>query len=203
MRVATAALVLLSYLLGSLPVGLLVARRVSGVDIRSRGSGNIGTANVVRVSGWAAGALVLVADVLKGALPVLAARWLGLPGLVAAAAGLAAVAGHDWSLFLRFRGGKGVATSLGVVLVFAPAAALALVLVWAAIVAATRYSSLGSLAGLVLAAPAVRLAGGPPEAVWFCLAAAALGVWRHRENIARLASGREHRLGGPGRPRDA
>ncbi len=194
-----AALVLLAYLLGSVPVGLFVARRVSGVDIRRQGSGNIGTANVARVAGWRAGVLVFAADVLKGALPVLAARWLGLPGPVAAVAGLAAVVGHDWSVFLRFRGGKGVATSLGAVAVFAPPAALLLVLLWAALVAVTRYSSVGSLAGLILSAPLVRLTGGPPEAVWFCLAAALLGVWRHRDNLARLAEGREHRLGGPGR----
>lgn len=190
----SALVVLAAYLLGSVPVGVLVSRRLGGVDIRSQGSGNIGTANVMRVSGWRAGVIVMILDILKGVLPVAAAGRLGLPGAAAAAAGLAAVAGHNWSPFLGFRGGKGVATSLGVVIAFSPVAALVLFVIWVAIVAATRYSSLGSITALLLCAPVMSWAGGPPEGVAFALAATLIGLWRHRQNVVRLLQGREHKI---------
>lgn len=199
-----AAVIILSYLLGSVPFGLLIAQAVRGVDIRTIGSGNIGMANVMRACGPAAGAAVLVVDALKGALPVLAARGLELSPWAAALAGLAAVVGHNWSVYLGFRGGKGVATSLGVVIALAPAAALALVVVWAVLVAATRISSVGSMAALALSPLVMWLFGQPAPNVFFCAAAAVLGLYRHRENMTRLLQGRENRItpGGRGSPPD-
>ncbi len=191
---ASALVIIGAFLLGSVPVGVVVSRRLAGVDIRSHGSGNIGTANVVRVSGWRAGVIVMICDILKGVLPVLLARWLELPGPLAAAAGLAAVAGHNWSPFLGFRGGKGVATSLGVIIAFSPPAALILFALWLGIVAATRYSSLGSITSLLLSAPVMYAVGGPPEAVAFCAVTTVLGLWRHRQNISRLLQGRENKI---------
>ncbi len=189
------------YVLGSLPVGLVLTRLLTGVDVRSQGSGNIGTVNVARVAGWGVGLLVLVADALKGALPLLAARALDL-GLGAGVAGaLAAVAGHNWSLFLRGRGGKGVATSLGAVIVLSPAAAAVLLGVWVAAVAVTRYASVGSVLAYLVSPLVMAAVGGPQEAVAFCTAAAAMGVWRHRENLRRLRRGEENPIRGlRGRP---
>ncbi len=187
-------LILLSYALGAVPVGLLLARAARGVDVRAVGSGNIGTANVVRAAGLPVGLAVLACDVLKGMAPVLCARALGLPLWAGAGGGLAAVIGHNWSVFLRGRGGKGVATSFGVILAMAPKVALALLGVWVVLVALTRYSSVGSIAGLALAPVLMRFTGQPPEAVAFALAAAILGIYRHRANLARLRAGTEHKI---------
>lgn len=192
-----AVVILLSYLLGAVPFGLLVARVIGGVDVRTVGSGNIGTANVLRACGPAAGAAVLVIDALKGALPVLAAQALGLSPWVAAAAGLAAVIGHNWSIYLGCRGGKGVATSLGVVIALAPAVAMTLFLLWVILVALTRYSSVGSMVALAISPLAMWLFGQPAPSISFCAAAAALGLFRHRENMVRLLQGRENRITPP------
>lgn len=183
-----------SYLLGAVPVGVLVSRRVAGVDVRAHGSGNTGTANVMRVAGWGAGLTVMLSDISKGALPVLAAGWFGLPPLWGAAGALAAVVGHNWSIFLRGRGGKGVATTAGAILVLAPEAALILYGIWIVLVLLTRYSSVGSLAALISGPILVRLMRQPEEAYVFSLAAAALGIFRHRANIARLLQGKENKI---------
>lgn len=187
-------LIAASYLLGAIPAGLLLARAARGVDVRQVGSGNIGTANVMRAAGVGVGLAVLSCDVLKGAAPVLASRALGLPLWTAAVAGLAAVAGHNWSVFLRGRGGKGVATSFGVILAFAPKVALVLLVTWVGLVALTRYSSVGSIAGLALAPALMALTRQPREAVAFAAVAAVLGIYKHRANLARLLAGTEHRI---------
>ena len=116
----TVVVLALGYLLGSLPTGLLVVRALTGQDIRAAGSGNIGTVNVYRVAGLWASILVLAVDMLKGAVPVILARMWGQPAETQVAGGLAAIAGHNWSLFLRFGGGKGIATSFGVLLAISP-----------------------------------------------------------------------------------
>lgn len=195
-----AVVLIVSYLLGALPVGLLMARWIGGVDLRSQGSGNVGMANAVRVAGWKTGAVVMAADMLKGVVAVLLARSLHLPPPAVAAAGMAAVAGHNWSVFLGFRGGKGVATSLGVAFVLGPKVALLLMVLWFAVVALTRYSSLASIIGLVAAPFAMWLGRQPQEAIIFCAAAAVLGVVRHRGNIARLLRGEENKISGRSRP---
>lgn len=192
-------LVLLAYLVGGIPTGLLLVRAIKGVDIRRYGSGNIGTANVIRVAGPWTGAAVFVADFLKGLLPILLARQVtGLP-LSEALVGLAAVCGHCWPVYLRFRGGRGVATGVGALAAVAPALALAGILTWLVVVGLTRYASAGSLAGLGVAAGlfiANTLGGGyRPEYLIMVLGGAAVIVWRHRENIGRLIRGEERPMG--------
>ena len=186
--------VLAGYLLGSVPFGLLLGWR-RGVDIRERGSGNIGATNVLRVVGKAEAAATLVLDGLKGAAPVLAARVLGTGDHWAAAAGLSAVLGHCFPVFLRFRGGKGVATALGALLAALPAVGLVAVLVWLLTALSFRYSSLAAL----LAAASVPVAAAAWEGrgplLAFTLVLAGLIVVRHHENIRRLWRGEEQKIG--------
>lgn len=195
------ALAVAGYLLGSVPFGVLVARALAGVDVRREGSGNIGATNVGRTAGPAAGVVTLVLDVAKGALPALAAGALfepAGPGGAAwpAAAGVAAFLGHLFPPWLRFRGGKGVATALGVVLALSPWVALAAVLTFAAALWATRIVSVGSLAGAATCAGGMLLAHGPRSpATWAVAFMAAAIVVRHRANIGRLARGEERQLG--------
>lgn len=184
-------------LLGSVPVGWIAVRLRRGVDVRTCGSGNIGTANVMRVAGPRLAAVVLVADVCKGAIPVLATRELGLGTAWQVAAAIAAVAGHNWSPFLRFKGGKGVATSFGGLLALQPWAAAGVAVVWIAAVALTRYSSVGSMAGGLSAPLFLWALGADPAAVVYGLVGGALIVLQHRANIRRLWRGEELRIWPP------
>lgn len=187
------ALIAAAFLLGSIPTGVLVARR-RGVDLGRVGSGNIGASNVGRALGRRWAVLVLLADAAKGLAPVLAARALDGPAWLPAAVGVAAVAGHVFSIFLRGRGGKGVATSLGAALALAPVPALACFAIYAVLYAAFRISSVGSLAG-VIAFPILLWALGPRDAhaLAFGIAVALLVVVRHKDNIRRLRKGEELR----------
>ena len=181
-----AGLVLLGYLSGSIPFGLLLVRATRGVDVRERGSGNIGATNVARVAGKPLGVLVLVLDALKGALPVLLARAVESGPVVPAAVGLAAFAGHVAPPWLGFRGGKGVATALGVLAVLAPRAALAGALTYGLVLALWRISSVGSLlAGLVAVAVAWLVPGTPVASAGLVLVLFAAMLWTHRGNIGR------------------
>lgn len=183
------------YLLGSIPFGVLVARAVRGVDVRASGSGNIGATNVARVVGVGPGLVVLALDAGKGALAVVLARAL-LPGAdgVQALAGLCAVLGHIAPFSLGFRGGKGVATALGVLAVLVPAAALAGVLVYAGVFALSRISSLGSLSGGTAAVAASAVWPGTRLSVGCTAVLFALILFTHRGNIRRLLSKNETRL---------
>lgn len=185
----------LAYLSGSIPFGLLIGRWVRRVDIRDYGSGNIGTTNAMRVLGARWAAVIFALDVAKGALPVWLAQEVGVSLLGQAAVGLLAVAGHNWSVFLRFRGGKGVATSLGVLLATAPLAAGVAAIVWVLTVAASGYASLGSMVGLTAAAVALFLSGQPEVLALMGAVLAAVAVWQHRANIKRLVAGKELRWG--------
>ena len=183
------------YLIGSIPFAYLLARRIGGIDVRLAGSGNVGAANVLRTTG-VAGALVVVAlDAGKGAATVLLARGLDGGAAVPAAAGLAAILGHIYPVWLRFRGGKGVATACGVFALLAPAAALISAALFVATVWWTRYVSLGSLAAATALAPAAYLTGAPLATVVAAIAAAAIVFERHRANLARLRGGTERRVG--------
>ena len=178
------ALIAGAFLAGAIPFGFLLARR-RGVDIRAHGSGNIGATNVTRVLGARYGALVLVLDALKGALPTATALAAGADPRLVAATGGAAILGHCFSPFLRGRGGKGVATALGVFVVIAPATVGVAVAVFAVVLAATRVPALGSLAGSAAIAAGLLSRGGGPYAVLACVTTALL-VYTHRTNLARL-----------------
>jgi glycerol-3-phosphate acyltransferase PlsY len=193
--VHAAACLLLGYLAGSVPFGVLLTRWFRGVDVRQSGSGNIGATNVTRVAGKKLGAVVLLLDALKGALAVALAQWL-LPEepRLHAAVGLAAFLGHVYPIWLKLNGGKGVATALGVLALLVPLAALAGALVYAGLVAAWRVSSIGSLAGGLTAVGVAFLTARAPEYAWLSALLFALILWTHRSNILRLLRHTERRF---------
>ncbi|MDH3445141.1 MAG: glycerol-3-phosphate 1-O-acyltransferase PlsY [Deltaproteobacteria bacterium] len=188
------ALIVSAYLLGSVPSGYLLGR-LTGVDVRKAGSGNVGATNVARVLGKGQGVLTLMADAAKGWLPVYAALAIDPSLLVAILAGAAAFLGHLYPIFLRFEGGKGVATAVGVLLSLAPIVAMVLCGIFAVTVAASRVVSLGSMAAAVAAPFALWIAGYPPMVVATGGFMAAMITWRHRGNIRRLLAGTEPRFG--------
>lgn len=199
-RVAILAWVLsgVAYLAGSIPFGLLLAR-ARGVDIQAVGSGNIGATNVARTLGKQLGALVLVADMLKGGLPMAAARWLlGLDARAEphfyVAVGLAAVVGHCFPVWLRFKGGKGVATALGVYLVVDPLAAVLCIGLFALAYAAFRISAVGSLAATSAFPALLWMRDHPMSHVVLALLIAVVIVIQHRGNLGRLRRGEEHKV---------
>ena len=192
------ALVVLAYAVGSIPASLLIARYVRGVDLRQFGSGNVGATNLYRAAGlpYAAGAAFF--DIAKGYVPTF--LFVALDGVevpqLALVYGGAAVLGHVFPVFAKFRGGKGVATGAGVYLALAPEAVGLAVLVWALVVAATRIVSVGSLAAATTLPAIVWLTQGSADFVlWSTLPLVALVWWTHRTNIVRLLSGREPRTG--------
>ena len=189
-------LILISaYLIGSIPFALLLAKGWGAPDLREVGSGNVGAANVLRATGVAAGVLAAVLDIGKGAASVMLALRMNADGSTAAAAGLAAIIGHIYPIWLRFRGGKGVATACGVFSVLTPLAVPPALLVFIATVWATQYISLGSILAS-LALPTVAYAvGTPTPAVVVACVAAAIIIFRHRSNLGRLRAGTERRLG--------
>jgi glycerol-3-phosphate acyltransferase PlsY len=191
----TALALAAAYLIGAIPVGLVVGRLFSGVDVRRRGSGNIGATNVLRTLGPAAAGLTLAGDVAKGYAAVALARGLDGAPAVAALAAVLAVVGNCWPVYLGFRGGKGVATGLGAFLALIPWAVLAAAVVWGATTGVSRYVSLGSVAACVALPVAAALLGYALTVVGAAAAAAIIIVWRHRENLRRLRAGTERRLG--------
>ncbi len=181
----------LAYVGGSIPMGLLVSRWAKGVDIRKHGSGNIGATNVLRTIGARWAVVVFLFDAAKGVLPVLLGRHLGLTPAMLALVAFLAVAGHNWSCFLRLKGGKGVATSLGVLLALAPGVAAAVALIWVFVVAVTGYASLGSMLALGTAGPILQLTAAPAALVWLGVVLFLMTVYQHRANIKRLIQGKE------------
>jgi glycerol-3-phosphate acyltransferase PlsY len=185
--------VIASYMLGSVPTGLLLGKAL-GVDIRTYGSGNIGATNVYRALGRRVGVITLLGDCLKGLVPVLAARWSGLPDIWVAAAGLAAFLGHVYTVFLRFKGGKGVATALGVFLGSSPLAVLIALGGFALILGKWRYVSLASITTAAAMPLIVAVIDRRPIIIIMTILIATLVIWKHRENIGRLKTGTEHRF---------
>ncbi|RTG98425.1 glycerol-3-phosphate 1-O-acyltransferase PlsY [Thermus scotoductus] len=184
----------LAYLLGSVPAGVLVARTY-GVDIRKVGSGNIGATNVLRALGPGPALVVAFFDVFKGGIAVLIARAVGIEGPLLGGVALAAVLGHNYSLFLGFKGGKGVATSFGTLLFLDPILALWTFPIGVSVMLLTRYVSAGSMTGGV-AATVLALALARP--LWEVVTVALMTLlifWTHRENLKRLQAGTERRLG--------
>ncbi|MCK9284473.1 MAG: glycerol-3-phosphate 1-O-acyltransferase PlsY [Rhodocyclaceae bacterium] len=187
--------VLLGYLLGSLPFAVIVSRAFGLADPRSFGSGNPGATNVLRTGNKAAAVLTLLGDAAKGLAAMLIAGALGGDGTMVAVAGLAAFFGHLFPLFLRFKGGKGVATALGVLAGFSGWLALICVAAWVLVAAVSRYSSLAALVAAVVAPTAAWWLKLPVESTLAVAMMAAMLIQRHRANIQRLLSGTEGRLG--------
>ena len=189
-----AILVLAGYLIGAIPFALLLARRKGGTDVRRAGSGNVGAANVLRVAGAPLAVGVMALDLGKGCAAVLLARSAGATEATLAAVAGAAVAGHVFPLWLRFRGGKGVATAGGAFAVLAPGAAALAAAAFIGVVWLTRYVSLGSMVAAVVLAAAVPFTGASAPVVACAATVAALVLYRHRGNMARLHEGRERRI---------
>ena len=205
------AVVLIGYLLGSIPFGLLISKRSGKVDVRQYGSGKIGATNVLRAAGRKAAALVVVLDVSKGALAVVLAGLIvggeylavgdfGLGRLVAQVlAALAAMAGHNWSVFLKFQGGRGVATFFGGLIALCPVAAIFGGQIFIIGAGLTKFASLGSIAGVVgtyaILVPLTIMNGFPIEYLAYALIGTIIIIVMHRGNIRRLISGKERKLG--------
>ena len=183
------------YLVGSVPFALLLARRWGTADLRRIGSGNLGAANVLRASGLTAGVLVALLDLAKGALSVSLAERISDHAAAPALAGLAAIVGHIYPVWLRFRGGKGVATACGVFSILTPAVVPPVMAIFLATVWLTKYISLGSMLATLALPPIAYAVGSPAPAVAVAFAASALIVFRHRSNLARLRTGTERRIG--------
>lgn len=201
-----AAVIVLSYLLGSIPWGYILLRWRLGLDIREYGSGRIGMSNVLRTAGGRVAALVLVLDLGKGILAVVLAREVIEAAPAEVAAGLLVLVGHNWPIFLQFRGGRGIATGLGGLAVMAPIAAGLGALAFIPVTLITRYLSLGSVTAVViacLAALGLSLAGIYPNTyTLYAFLGGAIIIWQHRDNIRRLRQGNERRLGHPARKLD-
>jgi glycerol-3-phosphate acyltransferase PlsY len=192
----TLAMISVGYALGSIPFALLLVRWLGGIDLRRSGSGNIGAANAFRTSGPLLGLVILTLDIAKGAATVLLARRMG-GGVAPAVAGVAAVLGHVYPIWLGFRGGKGVATACGVFALLAPLATAIGGLAFLVTTLWTKYVSLGSVVGTLLVGPAAYFTNAPGSVVIGAFVTAAVVVQRHRENLRRVLAGVEHRVRGP------
>lgn len=182
-----------AYLIGSIPTGLLLGKAY-GIDVRKEGSGNIGATNLYRTVGRKVGIITLLGDCLKGLLPVIFVKFSALPPEAAALVGLAAFCGHVFSVFLKFRGGKGVATALGVFLALAPVAVAIAIALFALVMFVWRYVSLGSIVAAAAMPVAVFFLGGSRAVTAVTIVIAAIVIIRHHENIGRLLSGNESRF---------
>ncbi|OIO98511.1 MAG: acyl-phosphate glycerol 3-phosphate acyltransferase [Armatimonadetes bacterium CG2_30_66_41] len=193
---APAAFLLGSYVIGSVPFGYWLCKLVKGIDVRQAGSGNIGFTNVWRVAGPPLACLVFALDLAKGMVPTLIAHHF-LPGndVWRLLVGSAAIAGHNWSLFLKFKGGRGVCTTLGVLFALTPAAAAFTFVVWLTMVLTTRYVSLGSIAGSIAYPAVILVTHHSTPLVVFSLLAGAAVIARHVPNIKRLLRGEENKFG--------
>jgi glycerol-3-phosphate acyltransferase PlsY len=194
--VIAAACIIASYLVGAIPFGLFFGKFFGGVDVRTVGSGNIGATNVLRGAGKKAALMTLLSDALKGLVPVLLTAWIGNDDTITALSGIAAIIGHNFPVYLRFKGGKGVATSFGVVLAVAPWTGLVCLLTWAAAAAVWRFSSLSALIAFALY-PLITFAyhGDSRPLSLLSLVVFGLMYFRHRDNIKRLLAGTEPKIG--------
>jgi acyl phosphate:glycerol-3-phosphate acyltransferase len=193
--IATYIVLVTGYLLGSIPFAYLLARRHRGIDLRLAGSGNVGAANLLRTTTKKIGVSAMALDVGKGIASVLVARQIDPGATGPAVAGIAAVLGHIYPVWLGFRGGKGVATTCGVFSILAPQATAIATLVFLVLVWWTRYISLGSVAGSVMLAPLAYLTGAAEATIIAAATVAAIIVHRHRSNLRRVFAGVERRLG--------
>ena len=190
-------LVVASYFIGAFPTSYVMGRVVRGIDLRQQGSGNLGATNVFRVLGWKAAVPVFLVDIFKGFAPTFFfPRIASSPHWEwALAFGAAAILGHVFSVYVRFKGGKGVAAGAGVFLALAPWAVLAGLIVWISLVATTRIVSISSIVAVIVVPPVVYLTKGAGPVLWLSLALMAFVIFAHRANIGRLRRGEEHRFG--------
>ena len=189
-------LVIFAYLLGSVPSGVVVSRVMGGADPRSGGSGNIGATNVLRTLGKKAAVATLAGDFVKGVIPVLIAMALLPEGyFFLYLTAMAAILGHDFSFLLAFKGGKGVATTIGAITVLSPLVALLLLATWISVVVVTRFSSAGALTAAAMSPIFALFVVKDGRFALFCVAAAALLIYQHRVNIKKLLAGTESRVG--------
>ena len=201
-------IILIGYFLGAIPFGLIIGKLARGIDVREYGSGNIGFSNVLRVAGAKAGIATLIGDVAKGALAALIGGIIiggDIAGIAQVVAAVAAVLGHNWSIYLKFEGGKGVDTSLGGLIAMSPWVGLACLATGLIVIFISRYVSVGSISGaassIVILVPLVALGHQPVEYLIYGIIVTVLIVFRHRDNIGRLRSGTESRLGQKGEKR--
>ena len=187
--------IIIGYIFGSIPSGLVLVKMVCGIDIREYGSKNIGTTNVFRTVGGRMASIVLIADVIKGILAVLLVRYFFESNLqLELLTAIASLLGHNYSIFLGFKGGRGVATGLGLILLFMPDVCIFSFTVWLVIVFVTRYVSLGSIVGAFITPIVAYYRGYPLELVLFALAACVFVIVRHYENMKRLIAGTESKI---------
>lgn len=184
----------ISYILGSIPNGLILGKAIWGVDLRQHGSKNIGATNAWRTIGKAGGISIFALDFLKGAISAYLGLHLGGSELAGVLCGILAIAGHSWSVFLAFKGGKGVATGLGVIAALMPMVTLIVFAVWFAIVYFTGYVSLGSIVGAALVPILTLFFGLHTEFLILGLIAAVFIIYRHKSNIERLLNGTESKI---------
>jgi len=185
--------IVIAYLIGSIPVGIILAK-TRGADPRKAGSGNIGATNVMRTAGKTLGILTLAGDILKGLIPTTLALYSKQPAFVVAAIGFATFAGHLFPLFLKFKGGKGVATAAGVYLAVSPLAILINVVIFILVLLKWRYVSLGSLVGTGLMPLALLALNKPHEYVYLSWVVGILIFIKHKDNIRRLLEGKENKI---------
>jgi glycerol-3-phosphate acyltransferase PlsY len=188
--------ILISYLLGSISFSYLAGKLLKGIDIRNHGSGNAGATNTLRVLGVGPGVTVLLLDALKGVVAVMLGRWLGDgSSLLLVLCGVAAIVGHNWPVFFGFRGGKGIATTVGVMITLAFLPVLIAIIAAILIIAVTRYVSLGSLVLTALLPILIWSMGRPTEIIVSSLVLFVFAWYRHRSNIVKLLKGQENKLG--------
>ena len=191
------ALIIIScYLLGSIPFGYIMGKLFKKIDIREFGSGNIGTANAFRILGPSLASLVLIGDIGKGIFSIYLVQYFNIDNLlILTISGLAVICGHDWSLFLGFKGGKGIATTFGVVFALNSIISILAIVVWVVVMIITRYASLSSILAVISIMIFTILFKQPYEYIIFSAIIIVLSIFKHKENIKRLRSGNERKIG--------
>ena len=188
--------ILSCYLLGSIPFGYIVGKLFKKIDIREYGSGNIGATNAFRILGPLLASLVVIGDIGKGIFSIYLVQYLNIDNLlILTIAGLAVICGHDWSLFLGFKGGKGIATTFGVVFALNPTISILALIIWGVVVITTRYVSLSSIFALISIFIFTILFKQPYEYIIFSAIIMILGIFKHKDNIERLKSKKERKIG--------
>lgn len=184
------------YLLGSIPFGYIVGKLFKKVDIREFGSGNIGATNALRILGPSLASFVVIGDIGKGIFSIYLAQYFNINNLlILTIAGIAVICGHDWSLFLGFKGGKGIATTFGVVFALNPTISILAVIVWVIVIIITRYASLSSIFAVISILVFTILFKQPYEFIVFSAIILVLGIFKHKDNIERLKSKKERKIG--------